>query len=367
MIRFNRFFIVIISLFILNCSPKKDYQINLKWNKSYSDDTLNKNLIGLQWCLSYLGSTIANDSISPGLTYNDSIISLNIKELGFNNQASNFLASLSYKLKQSEEYKHNNSIDLGRFMAYTIGSPYHYYRIVDVPQKLSDYYELYQFDSIKGYINNSSVSHVDRIIQYSNSSKELDQAFISFEIDSVTKKILEYETMEIMSNGQIKFGIYDINGRLKKSADPKHTKAGKPAKCMWCHEVNIQPLFNDQENITGYLPYITFNDSLEKFDKKLKLVQDSLWKNKALKDKKQHTLMEISYISFMEPSLERLSKEWSLSIDIVLKKVKNFKTHRHHEFDFLGDLYNRNEIDKIAPWKTTEIPSSIREKSYKNP
>ena len=357
------FILTFICLLFLNCSKKESYQIDLKWNKSYPDDTIENNVIGLQWCLSFLGSTIANDSISQGLTYNDSLIFLDINKLGFSQTSTSFLAKLNYELKNSEEYKKTNAVDLGRFMAITIGSSYHYYRIVGIPKKLDDYYSLYKFDSLQGYINNSSVSYLHRIISYSNSSSKLKQGFISAEIDSISKTVLEYETMEIMPNGQLKFGVYDVNGQLKSSGNSNHTKAGKPAKCIWCHEVNIQPLFNDQRNFNGFLPYLTLNDSLEKFNQSLQKKQDNLWTNKAIKNKKLHTFMEIAYISFMEPSIERISQEWSIPVEKVQDKLKKLKTHKHHEFNFLGDLYNRKDIDKIAPWKTLEVSSNIRNKS----
>ena len=359
--RINIYILIIGFSVFLNCTEKKSYQINLKWHKAYPNDTLEKNIIGLQWCLSFLGSTITNDSIPNGITYNDSIISLNINELGFTKSSADFLAQLSYKLKKSEVYQTTNSADLGRFMALTIGSSYHYYRIVNVPEKLSDYYNLYQFDSLKGYINNSSVSHVDRIITFSNSSNSLKQAFIATEIDSISKEIIEYETMEIMPNAQLKFGVYNEFGVLKNSGNPIHTKAGKPAKCIWCHEVNIQPLFNDQRDINNFLPHKVLNDSLEEFNNTLHKKQDSLWQNKVFKNKRQHTLMEITYISFMEPSLERLCSEWSITKDKAVKMLEHIETHRHHEFDFLGDLYHRKDIMHLAPWNVLKVPEGIRE------
>ncbi len=357
------FILTFLCFLFLNCSKKEAYQINLKWNKSYPDDTIEKNVIGLQWCLSFLGSTITNDSIPSGLTYNDSLISLDINKLGFRKESASFLAKLNYKLKDSDEYKKTKSVDLGRFMALTIGSSYHYYKIVDIPEKLDDYYSLYKFDNLRGYINNSSVSYLHRIISYSNNSNKFKQGFISAEIDSISKTVLEYETMEVMPNGLLKFGVYDVNGQLKSSGNPNHTRAGKPAKCIWCHEVNIQPLFRDQKDFHGFSPYLALNDSLEKFNQSLQRKQDSLWSNKAIKDKKKHTLMEIAYISFMEPSIERLSLEWSIPKEKVTDKLKGFVTHRHHEFDYLGNLYKREDVDKIAPWKTLEVPSDIRNKS----
>lgn len=82
---------------------------------------------------------------------------------------------------------------------------------------------------------------------------------------------------------------------------------------------------------------------------------------------KDHTLSEILYISFMEPSAERLAQEWQISIEEVKVKLKSLKTHRNQEFDFLGELFDRNEVEKFAPFQSVPFPSSIREQNKNEP
>ncbi len=53
----------------------------------------------------------------------------------------------------------------------------------------------------------------------------------------------DFEVFDFMENGQPRFAIYDHNGQLKTAVPPSLGEAGKPAKCMWCHESNIQPNF----------------------------------------------------------------------------------------------------------------------------
>ncbi len=342
---------------------KKDYKIQLKWNKAYPEDTFEKNITGLKWCLSYLGSPIASDKLQKGIVYLDTIIQLDVKQLGFTKNAANYLSTLHSKLKQSEEYKKNNAIDIGRYIALTLGSSNHYYKIVDIPETIQQFDSTYNFYPIKGYISNSSVSKVHRIISYSKKEENYKRRFLSAEIDSVTKKILEYESLEIMPNGQLKFGVYNPEGNLIDAAEDHVTNAGKPAKCIWCHEVSILPIFTEQINFKEYLPYLQLDDSLVTYNKNLQKYQNDLWKDIQFKNKKNHQLMELVYIAFMEPSAERLSKEWNLPLTTVKEKLKHLKTHQHHEFPFLGVLYHRKEIDRIAPFISIEVPESIREKS----
>ena len=169
-----------------------------------------------------------------------------------------------------------------------------------------------------------------------------------------------------MKNGQIRFGIFDANGNRKIAADSKHTNAGKPAKCIWCHESSIQPLFSDQQDKKGYLSLKNLQETLETYrkiniDLKIK-VTDTL--NHINYERTQdHTFTEILYTGFMEPSAKRLALEWNMSEMQVKTKLKNYKTHQHHEFVYLGELYHRNEIEHLAPLKSIPVSGNIREKS----
>ncbi len=337
--------------------------IHLKWNKSHEIDNLQKNIAGLTWALSFLGSNIALDTTLTGISYTKDIIELDISNVGFSEKAITHLQSLNWAIKNSEEYKKKGTIDIGRYIALTIGSPNHYYKIAGVPQRLSNLRSNYTFDSITAYINNSSISNIDREIEYSINNEQNKRAFISAERDTITKEIQEFETVELMENGLSKFALYDKKGNLKTVGDQKVTRAGKPGKCMWCHESGIQPLFRKQINIKNYIPARAFLDSLKMYNNELRVYQNEIWKNSVIKNRRSHTEMEIAYITFMEPSIEQLSNEWQITGEETKKKLAHLKSHRHHEFDFLGDLYHRKDVDLLAPFKVLEVPESIREAS----
>ncbi|MDH7913359.1 hypothetical protein [Winogradskyella sp. SYSU M77433] len=354
---------ILIVLFLCFSCSKKDYEINLKWNKAYPEDTFERNITGLKWAFSYLGSTIANDSTLIKFNPKDSIVSLDVRTLGFSEDASSKLAKLQYLFKKTEYYKQHNAFDLGRYVTLTFGTSSHYYAITDVSETLKDFNEDYQFLETKGYIDNSSISNVHRIISFTDILENNRQAFISAEIDSITKDTLEYETTERMPNGQLKFGIYDIKGNIKYAANSNLTRAGTHAKCIWCHEVVVQPLFKTQKNYNNYLDYFKLDDTLVYFNQKLQKYQNTLWKDKSLKNKKLHTELELVYISFMEPSGERISREWNMPLKEVENKLSGLETHIYEEFPFLGNLYHRKDIDSLSPFKVIEVPESIREKS----
>lgn len=350
------FFIVLICF---SCS-NQDNKINLKWNPSIENDSIENALIGLRWSLSTIS---ASTSLEKELYFvKDSLITIKIDDLGFNSNTYKAIIKLNKKIFESEGYRKNQSIDLGRYITLLIGSSAHYYTFTGVPKHIDEILKNYEFRKNKGRINNSQVSFENRIISYSG-QKGLNQLFLSTETDSASGKIIEFESIEIMNNGQLRFGVFDINGVRKDFGDPEHTKAGKPAKCMWCHESKIAPLFTSQINFEGYLSAIELKDTLSYFSSSLKEKQNILKTTVDYRKRQNHTQMELLYISFMEPSALRLSKEWCLSIEDVKKRLKGLEVHVHKEFPQLGKLYNRADVDPFAPYKSLTVSSSVREPS----
>ncbi|GEP49656.1 hypothetical protein FNO01nite_03280 [Flavobacterium noncentrifugens] len=334
--------------------------LNLKWNKAYPDDNIQKSSIGLEWALSYCGAILPN--APGGINVGTEIITLNLSELGFTDAALEKLYKLHQKIKSSPEYQANGTIDLGRYVTLLLGAPEHYYRIVGIPEKLDDVLSNYNLLPEKGYVNHSGVSLEHRILRFSE-QKKLNQVFVSSEVDSVSGAVYEYETIEIIPNGQIRFGIFDADGNRKNNADALHSNAGKPAKCMWCHESIIQPLYNVQGNFPEFLTYLQLKEKLINFNQLLQNQKYALTTGVDFSQNQQNTLTELLYISFMEPSAERLALEWNLPLANVQSLLLGLPTHTYHEFPFLGNLYDRNMIENLAPHKGLSVSSSVREAS----
>ncbi len=340
-------------------TPDNSSKIQLMWNKSYESDSMEKASIGLHWCYSIIGAKVLNSVVLPS---KNSVFTININEIGLDDNALEKIKILHTKIKTTEEYKLKNSIDLGRYVSLLIGSSEHYYAITNVPKKLDEILSNYTLNESKGYVNNSSVSLKHRIIKFSN-QKDTKQLFLSEEIDPKNNTIVEYETIEIMENGQLKFGVFDADKNRINAANNKHTKAGKPAKCMWCHESNINQLFTQQKDFPEFLTHLQLNDTLIKFNNRLKKQQNLLTKGVKFSNKQEHTMLELAYITFMEPSALRLSNEWNISEAEVKNMLSSLPTHQHNEFPFLGVLYDRKDVEKFAPYKSLEVSSSIREAS----
>jgi hypothetical protein len=83
--------------------------------------------------------------------------------------------------------------------------------------------------------------------------------------------------------------------------------------------------------------------------------------------KQDHTFAELLYITFMEPSADRLSLEWNMNIADVKNKLTALPTHTNTEFPYLGVLYDRKDVDFLSPYEYARVPESAREFSEYEP
>ncbi len=354
-------FVMVFGLFLAFTQEKSHHQIRLKWYQTHKKDSPENHLAAIKWCMAYLGSTITSDTSLKGISLEDSVIVLDIEKLGFKPKTVDYLSYLNRKWKKTEAYKAKNSIDLGRYISLTLGYATNYFTLVDIPKKLKKYKSKFTYDPMEGSVDNSSVSLVRRIISFSNNHIQNREFFLATETDSITHNVLEFETLEVMENGLPKFGIYTASGKRKEAGTLAFSNAGKPAKCLWCHESQILPLFRKQRDWEGFLSYEDLRDSLKMRVERQRAHQDTLWHDRHFLKRWHHEKMEICYISFMEPSAQRLAQEWRKPLVEVKLMLEGIETHRHHEFDFLGDLYHRKDVDGLGPWKVVKAPESVRE------
>jgi hypothetical protein len=347
-------------------------QIILRWVKGYPQETREDVMTGLVWNLSFLGAKLPKGSLESAIRWrNETIFSLSILDLGFSNDALNALSVLILELKKTEEYRVKGGIDLGRFIMLTLNSSYHYYAITGAKRNLAEFKEQFNFGNIQGAVINSSIAKGHRLVSFAQGNEINHIAFIAAEgegsITNGTFQEVEYEALDIMPNGQLRFALYDKTGNLKSSASPELTDAGKPAKCLWCHEIKIQSL-NVMESVSGYYTYEQFKSILEKEQNILDLYRTTLNSDIDFTKTQDHTLGELLYISFMEPSAFRLASEWSMIEGDVEAKLSELNTHTHHEFPFLGDrLFSRNDVDDFTPFEAARVPENARDYSDYEP
>jgi len=348
-------------------------ELNIHYTLNYGADTWEKNRTGLLWTLSYLGAELPKNCFDTNIKWlNKKTFCINFKKLGFSEKAVSALKIICDSIKETPVYKKTNSVDLGHFIALTLGSSWHYYQITDVPRTYGEFVTLHNFSSYEIFpITRSTVSEHHRILKINLKDSILNSVFVAEEgegqVDKGSFNAVEFEAMDIMKNGQLRFMVYDRHGALLAAGNKSFGESGKPAKCIWCHEINIQPLFRATDTIKGFMSPHEFLQKIKNQNKLLNDYRATLNSEINFKNLQDHTYQELIYIGFMEPSVKKLSQEWNIPVEKLNMLLQNKAKHVHHEFKFLGELMHRDEVKNSSIYRPGSLPASIREENESEP
>jgi hypothetical protein len=377
---------LIVGIFLLGCAscgptnqppPPKDpgLVIKLRWIKSYPTQSRADVDTGLYWALSFLGAKLPADAAV--LTWDGSVVTLNLDDAGVAQATRPAWKKLLQVLKSSDEYRMMGGIDMGRFVFLSLCSSYQYYALTGVSRSYAEYRARHTFDPKQVAIVESAVAHGNRLIELAKGDDFNSVAFVAFEgtgsLKDRTFQKTDIETLDLMDNGQLRFGLYDLEGHLKAATTQALTAAGKPSKCLWCHEMNLQPPFRNVTDVESYYSTKEFKELLAGATRLIAGYRKTLESKVDFKGLQDHSHAEALYLSFAEPTASRLASEWNIPLDRVkhLLAARNLQAHPHSEAiddEILGDeLYRRDEVDSLAPYAPIRGPSDMREASHYEP
>jgi len=358
-----------------NHLPESNKKIILIWYPAPALQTKEEFTTGLAWLFSYLGAKLPAEKFKEGVKFIESKkIEIDINELGFSEPAINNLEKLISLVKQTQEYKTQGGVDAGRFFALSFNNTYHYYKITGAPKTFNDFSTKYASLAYKTFVcDTSSISSSSRIFNYTVDDLNIQKNyFVSQEGNGrysngsfVKSGIIE--AFDYMDNGQPRFVIYNQQGDLYAPKDRVAHPAGKPAKCMWCHESGMQPLFSGTGNIPGFVSTADFLEDQRVFTNKLKAFHAQTNAQINFSDNKAHTQGEYIYLCFNEPNAARLADEWNLSEEAVKRTLTGITTHNNPEFPFLREVYYRSQIEKYAPYTSIAVSDEMREATNNEP
>ena len=348
-----------------------DFSIELRWIKGYGRETRSNVETGLLWTLSFLGAALPAESPNP-LTWRGNVVTLRLDHAGIEADALPHWERLFASMKASEEYRVIGTLDIGRFVAMTLCSPNHYYALTGADRRYEHAYARHAFARERVAVVESAVSHGDRLVEIAEGPAVASIAFVAHEgtgsISQDTFVAQERELLGVMANGQLRFALYDEGGALKVAADRALTAAGKPSKCLWCHETELSRPFSGRTSVPGYVSLGEFEELIASRREELRVARSKLASRIDFTHAQDHTYAELLYITFYEPSTERVARERNVPVARVREMLSGLPTHAHHEFDFLGpQLYRRSDIDAMAPYGVLEPPTDPREPSAYEP
>jgi hypothetical protein len=344
--------------------------IELRWLKAYPRESRSDVETGLLWGLSLLGARLPKGA--QVVRWQGDQMAVDLARAQVLEGTTPAWRELIGAMKASGEYQVHGALDVGRFLALTLGSPNHYYALTGARANYEIARARYRFDSKSAAVVRSAVAHGSRRIELSIAESAGQLAFVAFEgtgsLADGTFDAHEMELLDMMPNGQLRFALYGLDGHLKPGATPELTAAGKPAKCMWCHESGLQPTFVDYPGARGYYDRREFEGMLRERRELLHAYRDGVDTQIEYRNRQDHTYAELLYLTFEEPSRERLAREWGVSPERAAEILRGKPTHPQAEFDYLGsELYRREDVEELAPYSVLAAPQSIREASVREP
>ena len=349
--------------------------IKLRWIKSYPRQSRSQVNTGLFWALSFLGAKLPADAAI--ISWDGTMVTLDLGAAGVVEGSKSAWKLLLHVLKSSDEYRIMGGIDIGRFVFLSLCSSHQYYALTGVSSTYAEFRAKHALAPRQVAIVESGVAHGNRLIEVGQGGDINSVVFVAFEgtgsLQAHSFQKAEIETLDVMENGQLRFGLYDLEGHLKDATTPTLTAAGKPSKCLWCHEINLQPPFRNVTDLEGYYSTKEFKELVASATRVVAAYRTTLASKVEFTRLQDHSNAEDLYLSFAEPTASRLAAEWNMPLERVkqLLASRNLKTHPHSERiddGILGDdLYDRNEVDSLAPYATIRGPSDMRESSSYEP
>jgi hypothetical protein len=375
---FFRSMVLVGSVVLLLCAcgsapppAPSDLTVTLRWVRGYSGDSKQKIEVGLMWALSFLGARFPDDA-PKAFIWHDNLVTVDLDRVGLPQNARPAWEQLIANLNRSDEDRRMGGVDIGRFLMLTLCSPHAYYRLTGVESHFDQFRSRHTFESEQMAVVQSLIARGNRLIEIGAATNLSQIAFIGYEgtgtFGAHTFEKREIEAIEFMDNGQLRFALYDLQGNLKSSATAALTSAGKPSKCLWCHEIRLQPAFKNVTDIPGFHTTRDFDALIAERMKLVDRYRAGLHSKVDFKRTQDHTFAELPYLTFMEPSAERLSVEWNLPVEEVVARLKGKPTHKQEEFAWLGDtLYRRADVDALAPYPVIKVATDPREPSDYEP
>jgi hypothetical protein len=349
--------------------------IKLRWIKSYPTQSRSQVNTGLFWALSFLGAKLPADAAI--ISWDGTLVTLDLDAAGVVETSKPAWKKLLRVLKSSDEYRMMGGMDIGRFVFLSLCSSDQYYALTGASSSYAEFRAKHEFAPKQVAIVESAVARGNRLIEVGKGVDINSVVFVAFEgagsLRDHSFQKADIETLDLMENGQLRFGLYDLEGHLKDTTTPALTAAGKPSKCLWCHEINLQPPFRNVTDLEGYYSTKEFKEVVASATRIIAGYRKTLASKVDFTQLQDHSNAEALYLSFAEPTAGRLAAEWDMPLEQVkqLLASRNLKTHRHSERiddGVLGDdLYDRNGVDSLAPYATIRGPSDMREASDYEP
>lgn len=207
------------------------------------------------------------------------------------------------------------SIDLGRLFMLTLHEPWRYYAITGACSDALEFRLSHlPADTDRYDVVMSQLTSGDRIVHLPPDGHPIEE--LSFLVVSSTQEIddgflpEEFETLDLMDNGQQRFAAYDEYGRLHPFGDPEIAPAGQPGRCHWCHEGHLMAGTPKNPSTNAALSTESWFARMEAWQQELDAWRATLPTAVDFIDPEAHTQGELVVREFLLPTVDRVAAEW---------------------------------------------------------
>ena len=335
-------------------APHRSPDVALIWRRSHAAETWAQASSGLAWQLTLLGALPNNgDWLEVDRQVDDRVdFTLHLDRVG--------LSSMGLEATLDALAEVEDGADLGLFMMRTVYSPWHYYQITGACVELDDWRSRLELAATFPVTQSAVVAgHRELTLVTEQTAVEGIAAMLSDgegDVEIGSFEALEFETMDVMDNGQLRFAVYDERGELVPAATPSISPAGAPGSCHWCHEGHPME--------EGAAP---FGDTFDGWigeqwsliqDTREQLVSDVDWTDPTV-----HAAGEMLAHGWLYPNIERLSNEWEIEpaeVERRLSEELQIAGAEDWEHPELGEIFARVDLDAGRGGAEVAYPSHWR-------
>jgi hypothetical protein len=244
--------------------------------------------------------------------------------------------------------------------------PWVYYAATGACSDLAGWRALRQDDPPLLYgVTESFLVDGHRLIELNDAPPSLDRVgFVAVEgsgsLEDGSFEEHEYDVVDYLPNGFLRYAVYSLDGALLPAADPELSPAGPPGKCMWCHE-GLLVMRGDPKNV-GLEPYLDQAEFLAQADHVDALsadVRTTSGTGVDLVEYHVHSWAEWIVDLYLEPSTERLSREWGIPVADVEALIDELGVDylAKAEWPVTGDAVSRGALDA----RTADVVAALGE------
>ncbi len=302
--------------------PLDDDALPVRWIPVSADETWDEAAAGLTWSLLALGAepTGALLDIRP---QEDGTVeaALDPSALGLSAGGLAALEAALVPVRESDAVAAGAGVDIGRLLMRTLYEPWVYYAVTSACADLDGWLAGTPRALEEAAITASMLTVGDRRIAFPADTSTIGEVrWLAEEgegsLSAGTFVARATEVVDVMPNGRFRYAIYDADGALTPTADPAHTPAGGPGRCMWCHEWHLMPTVV-QPDVEGYVPYARFLAAVERDQGRVDDWRAGQGGAVDWSDPAVHTWAERLVDGFLTPSTDRLAREWGVDAETV--------------------------------------------------